>query len=349
MATKKFFDLNITDKLRRIHKRDLLNVHYSMFEYSNLPDTVDPYYIEDYLQYNSPDSCIAWFKLKEGQGTCEGFPAGSLIVASATLKPSLNPYGEGTGVIAVTANGHDYQFKSRYSDDVVVGFNNLIKRPCNDIDVDGNILAEIDLSILYLIFYTRLYPIFKVADEKEKEKVLQAFKNMKLGEPLTIQDANLLLEGLEVSAGGIKVDSLTSPDLADNIQYISKLREDVKRWHLTKYGQTVNGNSKLAQETVDEVNGTVSASLIIPLSMLAARRAMIEEVNRKFGTNIEVNLSGAWRAEVSRYEDISGEDDIDGTEDGIEDNTEDKEDKADEDTESEAARSVKSDDNNEPV
>ena len=351
MSAKRFIDLNIVDKLRRIHKRDLLNVHYSMFEYSNLPDTVDPYYIEDYLQYNSPDSCIAWFKLKEGQGTCEGFPAGSLVVASATLKPNLNPYGEGTGVIAVTANGHDYQFKSRYNDDVVVGFNNLIKRPCNDIDVDGNILAEIDLSILYLIFYTRLYPIFKVADEKEREKVLQAFKNMKLGEPLTIQDTNLLLEGLEVSAAGIKSDSFTDPEMADKIQYISKLREDVKRWHLTKYGQTVNGNSKLAQETVDEVNGTVSASLIIPLSMLAARRAMIEEVNRKFGTNIEVNLSGAWRAEVSRYEDISGEEDIDGTEteDGTEDETKEKEDKANEDTESEAAGSDKSNDDNEPV
>lgn len=345
MATKKFSDLNITDKLRRIHKRDLLNVHYSMFEYNNLPDTVDPYYIEDYLQYNSPDSCIAWFKLKEGQGTCDGFPAGSLVVASATLKPSLNPYGEGTGVIAVTANGHDYQFKSRYSDDVAIGFNNLIKRPCNDIDVDGNILAEIDLSIRYLIFYTRLYPIFRVADEKEREKVLQAFKNMKLGEPLTIQDTNLLLEGLEVSAAGIKSDSFTDPEMADKIQYISKLREDVKRWHLTKYGQTVNGNSKLAQETVDEVNGTVSASLIIPLSMLAARRAMIEEVNRKFGTNIEVNLSGAWRAEVSRYEDISGEDDIDGTED--ETNTEEV--NVNEDTEGETAGSNQRDDNNKSV
>ena len=48
--------------------------------------------------------------------------------------------------------------------------------------------------------------------------------------------------------------------------------------------------------------------------MLASRRAMIEEVNRKFGTDIRVDFSGAWRAEVTRYEDISGEAEIDGTE-----------------------------------
>ena len=129
------------------------------------------------------------------------------------------------------------------------------------------------------------------------------------------------------------------------IQYISKLREDVKRWHFTKYGQTINSSTKLAQETVDEVNGAVSASLIIPLSMLASRRAMIDEVNKKFGTDIQVDLSGAWRAEVTRYEDISGEPDIDGTEtEEPEDNTEGEEVKEDEDKEDDNRDTEKSDD-----
>ena len=84
---------------------------------------------------------------------------------------------------------------------------------------------------------------------------------------------------------------------------------------MTKYGQTINSSSKLAQETVDEVNGAVSASLILPLNMLEARQGMCEEVNRKFGTDISVELSGAWRAEVTRYEDISGEESIDDSPD----------------------------------
>ncbi len=129
------------------------------------------------------------------------------------------------------------------------------------------------------------------------------------------------------------------------IEYTSKLREDLKRWHLTKYGQTINSSSKLAQETVDEVNGAVSASLILPLSMLEARRQMIDEVNAKFGTNIEVDFSGAWRAEVTRYEDISGEDAIDGT--GDETETENNEEEVNDDAENETERdSERSDDNN---
>lgn len=304
--------MSILDRYKEVHKDELEILHYSMFDYNNLPDTVDPLYIEKYLQSGDPDSFIAWWRISEREAT-PGFPAGSLIVSSATLGDVLNPYGEGTEVIAVTQNGYDKRFSSRYDDNVVVGFNNTIKKICVDINVDAETLSEIDLSILYLIHYTRLYPIFRVADEKMREKILTAFKNMEVGKPLTFIDQPLLEElGLETK--GISIDTITNPDLSRIIQYITKLREDVKRWHFTKYGQTINSSSKLAQETVDEVNGAVSASLIIPLSMLKARRDMIDEVNRKFGTDITVDLSGAWRAEVTRYEDISGEPDIDGTE-----------------------------------
>lgn len=306
--------LKITDRYRRVHADELRQLHYTMFEYTNLPPTVDAEHIEMYLQESDIDGYIAWWKLNESEAS-PGFPAGSLIVSRATLGTDLNPYGEGAEVICVTANGHEHRFKNRYEDDVVVGFNNILKTPCFDIDLDSHTLAEIDLSLLYLIHYTRLYPIFKAADEKTRDKIIQAFRDMEVGKPLTIIDKPLL-EELGIETKSIETETLTNPELARVIQFTSKLREDVKRWHFTKYGQTINSSSKLAQETVDEVNGAVSASLIIPLSMLTARRTMIDEVNAKFGTNIEVNLSGAWRAEVTRYEDISGEEDIDGSEEG---------------------------------
>ena len=306
--------MNIKEKWKRIHEDEIRQLHYSMFEYTNLPPTVEPDHLEEYLQSADEDGYVAWWKLNASEAS-PGFPEGSLIVSRCTLGTDLNPYGEGAEVIAVTRNGHERRFKNRYEDEVVVGFNNITKTPCYDIEVDAATLSEIDLSLLYLIHYTRLYPIFKAADEKTRDKILTAFKNMEVGKPLTIIDQPLL-EELGIETASIKTETLTNPELASVIQFTSKLREDVKRWHFTKYGQTINSSSKLAQETVDEVNGAVSASLIIPLSMLAARRIMIEEVNAKFGLNIEVNLSGAWRAEVTRYEDISGEEDIDGSEDG---------------------------------
>ena len=293
---------------------ELQNVHYSMFKYNNLPDTIDPLYLETFLQEGTPEGFVAFFKLRDQDAT-PGFPGGSLIAASASFGTDLNPYGEGTEVIATTRNGHEYRFKSRYGDDVAIGFNNTIRMPSWDIKTDAEILSEIDLSLQYLIHYTRLYPLIKVADEKTKEKIKQAFVNMELGVPMTIIDDQLIMEGLEAAASTLKTETLTNPELSRVIQYTSKLREDVKRWHMTKYGQTINSSSKLAQETVDEVNGAVSASLILPLNMLEARQTMCDEVNRKFGTNISVELSGAWRAEVTRYEDISGEESIDDSPD----------------------------------
>lgn len=304
--------MDLVKRYKKIHESELAILHYSMFEYSNLPDTIDPYYLEMYLQNDDPLTYVAWWRINESEAS-EGFPAGSLIVSRATLGTALNPYGEGSEVIATTANGHERKFKSRYGEDVVVGFNNINKTSCSDINQDADTLAEIDLSIMYLIHYTRLYPIFKAADEKSRSKIIDAFKNMEIGKPLTIIDKPLL-EDMEIESSTITSDTLTNPELSRVIQYTSKLREDVKRWHFTKYGQTINSSSKLAQETVDEVNGAVSASLILPLDMLEARRRMIDEVNRKFGTDITVDFSGAWRAEITRYEDISGEPEIDGTE-----------------------------------
>lgn len=335
--------MNIKEKWKRVHEDEIRQLHYSMFEYTNLPPTVEPDHLEEYLQSADEDGYVAWWKLNASEAS-PGFPEGSLIVSRCTLGTDLNPYGEGAEVIAVTRNGHERHFKNRYEDEVVVGFNNITKTPCYDIEVDASTLSEIDLSLLYLIHYTRLYPIFKAADEKTRDKILTAFKNMEVGKPLTIIDQPLL-EELGIETASIKTETLTNPELASVIQFTSKLREDVKRWHFTKYGQTINSSSKLAQETVDEVNGAVSASLIIPLSMLAARRIMIDEVNAKFGLNIEVNLSGAWRAEVTRYEDISGEEDIDGSEDGEAEENKEEEGSSDESKEDTNGDNGKSDDN----
>lgn len=332
------------DRYRESHLQEIKLLHYSMFEYKNLPPTVDPLYLEQFLQNNERSSFVAWWKLPESYAT-PGFPAGSLIVTTGSFGTTLNPYGEGTEVICTTKNGREMRFKNRYSNDIVCGFNNTLKRPCLDIQTDADTLAETDLSILYLIHFTRLYPIFRAADERTKDKILTAFKNMEAGKPVTFIDQPLL-EELEINTQAIKMETITNPDLSRVIQYVSKLREDLKRWHFTKYGQTINSSSKLAQETVDEVNGAVSASLIIPLDMLEARRRMVDEVNKKFGTDITVDFSGAWRAEVTRYEDISGEDNIDGTGDDPEEESNDnKEEVSNDGEENDSGNIEKSGDN----
>ena len=293
----------------------LTEFHLGMFEYGNLPDTLIPKYFEGYLQGYGPEGkennngMCAFFRVPEGKGS-SGFPAGSLIATTCTLGKDLNPYGRGSEVIAVSRNGWEFR-ANRYSDEIVVGFNNLSETPCNDIKEDADILTEIDISIRFLVFWTRLAPLVRAADEPEKNQIISAFKNMKEGIPVTIVSKKILQElGLSDT---FTVEDLTRPEFADKIQHTARLREDILRWHYTRYGQTIQGDTKLAQQSVDEVNGTVSSSLIIPLNMLKARQEFVEEINRKFGTNITVQLAGPWRAEVTKYENETGESEIDGT------------------------------------
>lgn len=284
----------------------LLNeFHLGMFEYNNLPETLLPNYLEWFL---IKDGLVAIFRIPEGKGT-DGFPDGSLICARCSLGRTLTPYGFGTEVIAVSRNGFEVR-KSMYSNDMVLGINNALAEPCKDILPDAKLLQEIDTSIRFLVFWTRLAPLIRIGDEKERTQIETAFKNMKEGIPVTIVTKKLFADlGLDVD--GFSLEDLTRPELADKIQHTARLREDILRWHYTRYGQVVQGDTKLAQQSVDEVNGTVSSSLILPLVMLKYRRDMVNEINRKFGTNITVDLAGPWRGEVTKYENDTGEDNVD--------------------------------------
>lgn len=287
----------------------LLNeFHLGMFEYSGLPETLRTNYLEYWLQKYGK---VAIFKIPAGHGS-DGFPEGSLICATCTQGTELDPYGEGSEIIAVTRNGFSVKL-DRYSDEVVLGFNNHTEFGNPDTYTDALRLAEIDISIDHLIFWTRLFNIFKVADENTKRMIQEAFQNIEAGKPITVVSKKIF-EDLGIGTEDVTSEMLTSPEFAEKIQYTARLREDVLRWHYTRYGQVVQGDTKMAQQSVDEVNGTVSSSLIIPLNMLQCRKTMIDEINAKFGLSASVELSGAWRAEVTKYENESGEAEIDDTE-----------------------------------
>lgn len=288
----------------------LLNeFHLGMFEYEGLPETIRTNYLEYWLQRFGFAAIVRY---PEGQDI-PGFKAGDLICTTCNLSDSPDPYGEGTQVISITRNGISRTY-NRDDDDIVIGINNFTELGNPDTQADACKLADIDLSLDFLIFWTRLSPLLKVADEKTKNDIISAFTNIKEGIPVTIVTKKIL-EDLGISSDGVSVDMLTQPDFADKIQYTARLREDVLRWHYTRYGQVVQGDTKMAQQSVDEVNGTVSSSLIIPLNMLKCREKMIEEINTKFGLSASVRLSGAWRAEVTKYENETGEGDIDNAED----------------------------------
>ena len=124
------------------------------------------------------------------------------------------------------------------------------------------------------------------------------------GKPVVIVADNIL-EDIETGRKPVEAVQLTDVDKQDRIQYISHCIDDVIRWILTMYGQAIQGNGKLAQQTVDEVNGTTSASFIIPEIGWRERDRFASLLNKELGWNVTVSYNKPWTVEVERYtEDV---------------------------------------------
>jgi hypothetical protein len=105
-------------------------------------------------------------------------------------------------------------------------------------------------------------------------------------------------------AAGINTVNLTEVEKSQYIQYLAKFRDDLMRWFYSLYGMNSQGSSKLAQQSVDEVNQDSSASMILPHDMLRMRQKCLEnQVNKKFGWDMEVSFSECWMSRLANMDD----------------------------------------------
>lgn len=263
----------------------LMDFHAEMFTYEGLPDSIDPVYLERFLQLSGGAALVPY--------------EGEWIAIEAELVPGargLDVYGEGLDILGCTRNGHSIQISR---EDGAFFHNNKTHTPCIDIWTDAARIAETDISIDFLIFWTRISPLIQTRDDKTRALIVDAFRAMTAGSPLTVTSKALLED--YIGSPDITVFPLTSPELADKIQYTAKLREDLERWHFTKYGQAKQNNSKTAQQSVEEVDGDTSISFILPYNMLNERIKGINHFNNLSGYNASVRLSDAWKMEVEKY------------------------------------------------
>lgn len=299
--------LEIKEKYKRmVQAKDetisALEMLCGMFEYEGLPDTVDTDFLDLYL-------------LTNGMASIRKDNSGDYVAMECNDAAGPNAYGLGETIISTTRNGQVFEDK-RDSEEVAFGYNNSTKTPCTDYFKLGADVAEIDTSLDFLVWYSRVSRLYAVSDEKQRTMIEDAFKNLKKGVPLTIVSNNLIQE-IENGAPGITPFDLTDADYSDKIMRLCEYREARFKWFGDRYGMAKRSVAKKAQVSEDEANGDTAAALIIPLNMLHARERLIEEANKKFGWSASVHFGGAYLGEVERYEDTvveNAELDIDGYE-----------------------------------
>lgn len=261
-----------------------------MFTYDNLPDSVEENFIEMYLTANGT---IAWKKEKvDGEE--------KLVIFRGGRSGAIKLYGLGENYLGTNNDPEIGDIVGKVGVDCVVGYNNGTMSPDFDYQFYPYVLTEIEKSIIFNVRYARLAPIFEAADSKEKDAIEKLLNDIDDGKMVNVISENILKE-LEEGGGGTKTFNLTDVKEIDKLQYLIKAYEDMRRIFTTKYGLSDKGSGKMAQQTVDEVNGSTSSAFALPLNMLYWRRKMIDDVNAMFDTNIEVRFSPAWELEYKKF------------------------------------------------
>lgn len=260
----------------------------SIFKYENLPEDLDARFLEFYL--NLFGSVVV--------GKLEN--TDKIICVPASLSGEIDQYGLGTEAFGICPIG---EVRGIRNETVVYGRNNKTAIPTYSIYRNAEMLTELDKSIMCCIINSRLHPIPNAKDNLTKQSLDEALKAIREGDIASIMSENVFKnDELDTS---IDVLNLTDVSASDKIQYLFHSKDDVYRQFYNHFGQSAQGTSKMAQQTVNEIEDGVS--MVDVLDMLEERKEMVENINRIFDTNITVELAEPWAIERAKTQQIEAQ------------------------------------------
>ena len=274
-----------------------------MFVYKNLPDSIPKRVLERFLLENG--YCIF---TKEND---------KFIILSGSLGGELNEYYEYTKCIV--SNPYLKLNKEYTIDDdcVLIRNDSKMKGLIPLLEKYGVLCGDCEVSINMLTNNLRTQFFISANDDKTKQNAELFIKKLVDGE-LSVIGENQFLDG-------VKVHNVSSQ--ANCIQQFIELNQYLKASAFNEIGLDANFNMKRERLTVNEVE--LNTSILIPLAdnMLEERKNAIELINKKYGLNIEVDLSSVWKMQKEEVDKATETQDTDtdtdtGTETGTETDTE---------------------------
>ena len=291
METVKITDGNAKKLLAEFNKEKIIASN-NEFVYLTLLSMFD-YTSNEEASYDEFFENLEEFLCKDG--VCGIFEVDKKIVCSKiNFVGKLNEYGKALDCICITKNGKEYSFSDwRNNNSIVVAFNTKNHVSDKKAEVTAELLTEIEVSMKSGTIGTRFNKIISVSNQMEAEKVRKAIEMNQIGLPQVVTSENDIKKILDDKANNTMYD-LTSIKDSDKMQYLSKLKDDALRQFYNIYGLNIQGSSKMAQQTVSEIENGAESSFIIPLSKYHERKNFIEEINKKFNKNFEVKFSKVW-------------------------------------------------------
>ena len=242
----------------------LKELSMSMFEWKNLPDTVDERYLELGL-FSS--GCMVFFK---------DDVIGELAL-NMTYHGGFDIYGEPTSRIAYSRYN---QFQTTLNkDNSVIIWNNMLRtNSALDVQMFAYRLYNLD-RIVDINTNAQKTPVLITCDEKQKLTMKNLYMQYDGNYPVIFGDSNLDIKSLSV----LKTDA---PFVSDKIYDLK-----VKIWNeaLTYLGISNINTTKKERMITDEVIRNQGGTIASRYSRLESRRRAVKKINRMFGLNITVD------------------------------------------------------------
>ena len=239
-----------------------IEIATSMFEYKNIPMSIDERYLENCLFYQGR---IAFF-MDDVMG---------VIALPFTYNSGFDIYGNPSGIEAYSQYNN---YHKRLEDNYCIMYNNYNKTNSFPyIQYQAMRLYELDGTIDINV-ESQKTPILLQCDEKQRLTIKNLFKEYIGGAPVIHGDKNLDINE------SIKVIDLKAPYVAGDI---IELKQKIINETFDFLG-VPNVDAKKERMITNEVQYISSGANSTRNSRLKARKEAISRINKMFGLNIEV-------------------------------------------------------------
>lgn len=264
----------------------LVELAISMFEWKNLPDTVDPRFLELTL---FADGQAVFFKDEE---------LGYLALQNA-MNGDFDVYRIPINRRAFAVNG--YQRKLTNKDSVIVYNNYLHTNSQLDADMFARRLYNLDRAI-DVNANAQKTPVLIKCSQEERLTLLNAYKQWDGNEPMIMGDKGLNTNAMTV----LKTDA---PYVCDKLY---QLKTQIWNEALTYMGISNINVQKKERLITDEVTRNQGGTIASRYSRLNARRDACKKINDMFGLEIWCDYREDYQRVDNGNDTVNGEPNSDG-------------------------------------
>lgn len=260
-----FEEITVTNTLTYMqYLRRLMELSMSMFEWKNLPSTVDPRYIE--LRLFETGSVVFFKDDVLGELCLDCIQQGNFdVYGNPITRRAYSCY-------------NNYQKVLNDKNSVIIWNNYLRTNSVTDIQLYAKRLWDLDRSV-DVNAKAQKTPILIQCNEKQRLTMKNLYMQYDGNTPFIFADNN-------IDINGIKAISTQAPYVADKLY---QLKNQIWNEALTYLGISNLNINKQERLITDEVSSSQGSTISSRYSRLESRRQAVEKINEMFGLDIEVN------------------------------------------------------------